>query len=151
MTSPGSQNPGLYRNLKDVLRRQPAVVEVWFEPDAIRKSYLAAEVDPARLDPPSGPEAPTLEVRWETAPPHDRFRVDYHDLNTGYHCGWHRDDDHADLGDVHLQYRTPEMDEPARESTTFDANSPARLLWECCDRLFTETLPEYAPEVTGKE
>lgn len=151
MTGPGSQNPGIYRNLKDVLRRQPQVVTVWFEPDAIRKSHLAAEIDPIRLHPPSGPKPPTLEVRWKTAPPHDSFRVDYHDPNTGFHCGWHRDDDHTDLGEIHLQYRTSEMNEPLREPVAFEAESPARLLWECCERLFGETIAEYGPTDSREE
>lgn len=150
MTGPGSQNPGLYRSLKDVLRRQPTVVRVWFEPDAIRKSYLAAEIDPSRVEPPTGPESPRLELRWETAPPHERFRVDYYDPNTGFHCGWHRDEEHPDLGETHFQYRTPEMDGPTHEPVSFDAESPARLLWECCERLFGEALPEHAPTTDGE-
>jgi hypothetical protein len=85
-------------------------------------------------------------VRWETTPPHGRFRVDYHDPNTGLHCGWHRDDDHAELGGIHFQYRTPEMDEPEREPATFPAESPPRILWACCERLFEKRMTEHVHE-----
>lgn len=147
MTGPGSQNPGIYRALKDVLERQPAVVAVRFEPDAIQKRYLRAEVGPDRVTPPTGPEQPMLEVRWETASPHERFRIDYHDPNVDFHCGWHRDDDHADLGEVHFQYRIPDRTETEREPAAFDAESPARILWTCCERLFDTVLPEYVVEL----
>lgn len=146
MIGPGAQNPGVYRALKDVLERQTAVVAVRFEPDAIQKRYLSAEIAPDRVTPPTGPKRPTLDVRWETAPPHDRFRVDYHDPNLDFHCGWHCDDDHPDLGAVHFQYRAPEPAETEREPASFDAESPARVLWACCERLFEEVLPEHVPE-----
>ena len=51
----GSENPAIYRTLKDVLERQAEVVSVWFEPDAIQKRYLAAEIAPQRVVPPTGP------------------------------------------------------------------------------------------------
>lgn len=150
MTSPGSQNPGVYRALKDVLERQPAVVAVRFQPDAIQKRYLRAEVGQDRVDPPTGPERPTLEVRWETAPPHERFRVDYHDPNVDFHCGWHCDDDHPDLGDVHFQFRTPELASTEREPASFEVESPARILWTCCERLFGDVLPASVPELLDR-
>lgn len=150
MTGSGSQNPGVYRALKDVLERQSTVDAVRFEPDAIQKRYLRAEVAPNRVTPPTGPQRPTLKVRWETAPPHERFRIDYHDPNADFHCGWHRDDDHPDLGDVHFQYRTPELTETIREPVSFDAESPARILWDCCERLFEDVLPASIPELHGE-
>jgi hypothetical protein len=147
MTGPGSQNPGVYRTLKDVVERQPAVVTVQYEPDAIQKRYLRAEIAPDRVTPPTGPERPTLELRWETAPPHEQFRIDYHDPNVSFYCGWHRDEDHPDLGETHFQYRTAEMAEAEREPSSFDHESPARILWTCCERLFEDVLPEYVPDL----
>jgi len=147
MTDPGSQNPAVYRALKDVLERQPAAAVVQFEPDAIQKRYLRAEIDPGRVTPMTGPESPTLEVRWETTPPAERFRIDYHDPNVDFHCGWHRDDDHPDLGDVHFQRRTPQSAKVEREPASFAIESPPRILWECCERLFEHVLPERVPEL----
>lgn len=145
-TPPGPQNPAVYRTLKDVLGRRPELCAVRYEPDAIQKRYLSAEVDPRRVTPPTGPATPTVEVRWKTTPPHDEFRVDYADPNRGFHCGWHRDGDHPEFGAVHFQYRTSAMDEPAYESAAFEPESPARILWTALDRLFGRALPRLATD-----
>lgn len=137
------ENPALYRTLKDILERQAEVISIRFEPDAIQKRYLAAEVDPQRVVPSTGPESPRLEVRWKLTPPHDVFRVDYADPNLDFHCGWHQDEDHSDLGAAHFQYQTPSMETPHHEGVVFEAESPPKLLWECCDKLFEEILPTY--------
>lgn len=145
--SPGAENPALYRTLKDVLERQAEVVSVWFEPDAIQKRYLAAAIDPQRIVPPTGPESPQLEVHWKLTPPHDEFRIDYADSNLGFHCGWHKDGDHEDLGVAHFQYQTNAMETPHREGVVFEAASPPRLLWECCGNLFETVIPNYTAEL----
>jgi hypothetical protein len=141
--NPGAENPALYRTLKDVLERQAEVTAVRFEPDAIQKRYLVAEIDPHRVVPPTGPESPRLEVHWKQTPPHDEFRVDYADPNTGFHCGRHRDEDHRDLGTTHFQYRTASMASPPYEEAVFEAASPPKLLWECCGDLFENVISEY--------
>jgi hypothetical protein len=140
--NPGAENPALYRTLKDVLERQAEVTAVRFEPDAIQKRYLVAEIDPYRVVPPTGPESPQLEVHWKQAPPHDEFRIDYADPNTGFHCGWHRDEGHSDLGATHFQYQTASMTSPQYEEAVFEAESPPKLLWECCTDLFENVIPE---------
>ena len=142
----GAENPALYRVLRDVLDRQAEVVAVRFEPDAIQKRYLAAAIDPRRVVPPTGPESPRLEVRWQLTPPYDEFRIDYADPNVDFHCGWHRDADHDDLGAAHFQYRTASLDAPEYEAVVFEASSPPKLLWECCDELFESVIPEYTAE-----
>ena len=143
MNGPGTENPALYRTLKDILKRQAEITAVRFEPDAIQRRYLVATVDPHRVVPPSGPASPTIEVHWKLVPPHDEFRIDYSDPNTGFHCGWHQDEDHSDLGTAHFQYQTASMETPHREGVAFDAKSPPRLLWECCEGLFEEVIPEH--------
>lgn len=144
--TPGAENPALYRTLKDILQRQAEIVSVWFEPDAIQKRYVAAEINPHRVMPPTGPESPQLEVHWKLTPPHDEFRIDYADPNTGFHCGWHRDADHDDLGAAHFQYRTASMETPEHEGIVFEAESPPKRLWECCEALFDDVIPEYTTE-----
>lgn len=141
MSESGAENPALYRTLQDILERQAGVVSVWFEPDAIQKRYLAAEVAPQRVVPSTGPDSPRLEVHWKLTPPHDVFRVDYADPNLDFHCGWHQDEDHSNLGTAHFQYQTPSMETPHHEGVTFKAESPPKLLWECCDELFGEIIP----------
>ena len=138
-----SENPVIYRTLKDVLERQAEVISVWFEPDAIQKRFLAAKIDPQRVVPSTGPESPQLEVHWKLTAPHDEFRIDYADPNVGFHCGWHQDGDHTDLGAAHFQYQTASMETPAYEKAVFEAVSPPKLLWECCDELFENIIPEY--------
>jgi hypothetical protein len=147
MNGPGGENPALYRTLKDILERQSEVLSVWFEPDAIQKRYLAAEVDPQRVVPPSGPEPPRLEVHWKLRPPHDEFKVDYADPNADFHCGWHQDEDHENLGTAHFQYQTASMETPHHEGITFEVESPPKLLWECCDRLFEDVIPKYTADL----
>ncbi|MDB2224441.1 hypothetical protein PM023_07125 [Halorubrum ezzemoulense] len=143
----GAENPALYRTLKDVLERQAEVTSARFEPDAIQKRYLAAAIDSQRVVPPTGSESPQLEVHWKLTPPHDEFRIDYADPNAEFHCGWHQDDDHDDLGAAHFQYQTASMETPAYEAVVFEAASPPKLLWECCEDLFNNVIPDYTGEL----
>jgi hypothetical protein len=145
--NPGAENPALYRTLKDVLERQAEVTSVWFEPDAIQKRYLAAEIDPRRVVPSTGPESPQLEIHWKLTPPHDEFRIDYADPNVGFHCGWHQDTDYTDLGAAHFQYQTDSMETPHYEQAVFEAASPPKLLWECCDELLENVIPAHTAEL----
>lgn len=150
MTPLGESNPAVLRVLKDVLERQPEIVDVRYEPDVIQKRRLGAEVAPARVEPPTGPEPPRIEVHWSTTSPHDQFRVDYADPDTGFHCGWHRDRDHPELGATHFQYGLPGTGTPAHESASFDVESPARILWTCLERLFEDVLPRRADDRDGE-
>jgi len=147
MSGPGAENPALYRTLKDILERQAEILAVRFEPDAIQKRYLVAQVDPQCVVPASGPANPTLEVHWDLTPPHDEFRIDYADPNIEFHCGWHQDDDHDDLGAAHFQYRTATIEAPHHEGVVFEASSPPKFLWECCGRLFEDVIPEYTADI----
>jgi len=144
MTPSGSHNPAVYRELRDVLRRQPEITVTRYEPDSVQRRYLVGSVAPARVEPPTGPDAPRIEVRWRLA--REEFRIDYTDPNTGFHCGWHRDDDHSDLGATHFQYERPDDDAPTHEAVDFDATTPPRILWECLDDLFSTRLPELTGE-----
>lgn len=142
MSGAGSQNPAIYRALKDVLDRQPEIESVRYEPDAIQKRFLVGVIEPTRVEPHTGPEPPTLEVRWITRPPHEHFRVDYEDPNLAFHCGWHGDEFHPEFGDVHFQYESPETDGTVRRPAVFDVETPPRILWECCERLFEDEIPD---------
>ena len=144
MTPPGSPNPAVYRELRDVLRRQPEITETWYAPDSVQRRYLVGSIAPARVEPPTGPDAPQIAVRWLST--RDEFRIDYTDPNTGFHCGWHRDDDHPDLGATHFQYERPEDDEPTYEAANFAATTPPKLLWACLDELFSVRLPQLMTE-----
>ncbi|MBC9988408.1 hypothetical protein E4P24_18870 [Haloferax sp. AS1] len=142
----GTIDSSVYEGLKDVLQRHPAVTSVAYEPDSIVKKFIQAEIDPNRVVPTTGPEAPTLDVEWRFVGDESQFRVHYADPNTGFNCGWHRDDDHPELGAVHFQYYLPDEGESKHEAVQFEKQIPTEILWAILDRLFQERLPELAME-----
>lgn len=141
MGLPGVTDSTVYHGLRDVLNRQPEVVSVEYRPDSISKRYLRATIDPDRVPVPTGPRPPVLEVEWRFVGDERYYRIHYHDSNTGFNCGWHRDDDHPDLGPVHFQYERPITDERLYRSAEFDKSVPTEILWEAVDRLFDTHLP----------
>ena len=140
---PGSDpNANLYAQLKrDVFDRVPQIATVEYVPDDIEAKELRAVFDPTRLDPPTGPDSPELTVKWYRQDPHDWFRVDYTDPNTGFHAGWHRDEDHPELGRAHFQYTA--VDEEKRWGITFDHETPSLILWEIIESLLEDVRPTY--------
>ena len=64
MGLPGTINASVYTGLRDVLSRYPKITTVGFEPDSISKEYIRASIAPDRIEPPTGPEPPLLEVEW---------------------------------------------------------------------------------------
>lgn len=137
----GTIDSSVYEGLKDVLQRYPAVTTVTYQPDSIVKKSLQARIAPNRVSPPTGPEAPALDVEWRFTETEQRYRIHYADPNTGLNCGWHRDDDHPELGPVHFQYENPETGESGHEQARFAKTLPTELLWSALERLFTEWVP----------
>ncbi|SEH39568.1 hypothetical protein SAMN05192561_101519 [Halopenitus malekzadehii] len=146
MGLPGTIDSSTYQGLKDVLQRYPVVTTVTYEPDSIRKRSIRARIDPARISPPTGPATPTLDVEWRFESETSYYRIHYADPNTGFNCGWHRDRDHPDLGNVHFQYRTEGMNRPAREAAAFEQAIPTEILWTALERLFETHLPSLVGE-----
>lgn len=136
----GTTDSSVYEGLNDVLKRHPVVTSVTYEPDSIVKQFLRAQIDPARIVPSIGPEAPTLDVEWRFAGEEPYYRIHYADPNTGFNCGWHRDDDHPNLGPVHFQYELS-SDERDYERAQFAKTLPTEVLWEALDRLFQKRIP----------
>lgn len=141
MGLPGVTDSAVYNGLKDVLQRQPEVTTVTYEPDRISKRFLRAEIDPDRVVPPTGPESPTLEVEWRYVGHGQYYRIHYADPNTDFNCGWHRDEDHPELGPVHFQYEDPTTGEVTHESAQFAKHAPTEICWTAFERLFEERLP----------
>lgn len=146
MGLPGTTDSSVYRGLKDVLQRHPYTTVVTYEPDTIVKTSLRARLDPDRVDPPTGPTAPTLDVEWRYADGTPYYRIHYADPNTGFNCGWHRDDDHPALGPVHFQYEHPRTGDTGHDSATFEKTLPTEVLWSALERLFETKLPALAGE-----
>lgn len=107
MGLPGTIDAPVYNGLRDVLNRHPTITTVGFEPDSISKEFVRANVAPARIEPPTGPDSPVIDVEWRFRGDTAFYRIHYADPNTGFNCGWHRDSDHPDLGPVHFQYEHP--------------------------------------------
>lgn len=138
----GDPNAHLYEQLRrDVLERLPQVVTVEYVPDEVEARSLQATFDPDRLEPPTGPNPPTLTVRWVRAEPRDWFRVDYADPNAEFHVGWHQDEDHPDLGPAHRQVST--VEDTHRRGIAFEHETPSLVLWEILERLLEDVLPEH--------
>ncbi|RQG88873.1 hypothetical protein EA462_10775 [Natrarchaeobius halalkaliphilus] len=145
MGLPGTIDSSVYEGLKDVLQRYPVITAVAYEPDRIVKQFLRARVDPSRLVPPSGPEPPTLDIEWRFLENESYYRIHYADSNAGFNCGWHRDDDHPELGPVHFQFDHPVTGE--REPVHFEQCVPTEILWTVLDRLFEERIPSLTSTV----
>ena len=138
----GDPNANLYAQLKrDVLDRVPQISAVRYDPDDIEARRLRAPFDPSRLDPPTGPEPPELTVTWYRQEPHDWFRVNFTDPNTGFHAGWHQDGDHPRLGLTHFQYTAGDSED--RWGITFEHETPSLILWEIVEDLIEEVRPTY--------
>lgn len=138
----GDPNAQLYEQLKrDVLERLPQITSIEYVPDSVEARQLRATFDPDRLDPPTGPDTPILTIEWYREEPHDWFRIDFSDPNTGFHAGWHQDEDHPDLGPTHIQCTVDGGTE--RWETAIEHETPSRILWEVLDELLTTVRPEY--------
>ena len=138
----GDPNANLYYQLKrDVLDRVPEIETVEFVPNRAEAMKLKATFDPARLDVETGPEPPRLVVTWYRGSPRDWFRVDYSDPNTGFHAGWHQDEDHPDLGPAHFQYTVD--GETERRAVSFEDETPSLVLWEIIEELLESVVSEY--------
>jgi len=138
----GDPNANLYAQLKrDVLDRVPQITTVEYVPDDIESKQLRAAFAPDLLDPPTGPDSPELTIKSYRHEPHDWFRINYADPNTGFHAGWHQDEDHPNLGWAHFQYSSG--DEEDCWGITFTQQTPSLILWEIVEDLLEEVRPNY--------
>jgi hypothetical protein len=143
MGLPGTIDSTVYHGLCDVLNRHPNITTVAFEPDSISKAFVRANVAPDRIEPPTGPESPVLDVEWRFRPETEYYRIHYADPNTGFNCGWHRDEDHPDLGPVHFQYENRRTGETERTRAVFEKSVPTEILWTALKRLFEMKIPAH--------
>lgn len=136
----GDPNANLYaQRTHDVLDRIPHITTVDDVPDDITIRQLRATFSPECLDPTTGPGPPELVVTWYRQSPHDWFRVNYNDSNTGFHAGWHQDKEHPDLSRVQFQGSMP--DEADRWGISFDHEIPSLIRLEILEELLENVLP----------
>ncbi|WP_049929235.1 hypothetical protein [Halopiger goleimassiliensis] len=86
-------------------------------------------------------EQATVEVTWRPRADTDVQRVQW--VDEAVSLGWHKDDDHDELGTTHFQIETDEkrVHEPGR----LEAEAPLSFLETCLQRLpavLEETIPE---------
>jgi hypothetical protein len=139
----GTIDASVYTGLRDVLSRHPKITTVGFEPDSISKEYIRASIAPDRIEPPTGPEPPLLEVEWRFRRETESYRIHYADPNTGFNYGWHRDEDHRDFGSVHFQCEHRSTRESDRIRAEFTKSVPTEILWTAFHRLFETKIPAY--------
>lgn len=66
------------------------------------------------------------------------------DPDTGFHAGWHQDEDHPDLGRAHFQYSSGlGEDEAERRRTSVAHDTPSLVRWETVEELLGDVLPTY--------
>ncbi|WP_303704007.1 hypothetical protein [Haloquadratum walsbyi] len=92
---------------------------------------------------PTGLSPPLLEVEWRFRRETESYRIHYADPNTGFNCGWHRDEDHPDLGSVQFQCEHRSTGESDRTRAEFTKSVPTEILWTALHRLFKTTIPAY--------
>lgn len=127
------------RRLKERLANTPGVSNVRYEPSRLRPRTVIGEVD---IEVFLGAEFPrqdaTLEVTWRPRDDTDVQRIHWSDEVVS--LGWHKDDDHPDLGTTHFQYEREceQIHEPGK----IEVEAPVSFLEICLTRLpdrLTET------------
>lgn len=126
---------------RDVLERVPHITSIEYVSNDVEAKQLTATFDPLHFESVTGSKPPELIVKWYRQRPHDWFRVNYVDPNTGFHAGWHQDEDHPDLGRAHFQYSTDK--EGDRWGITFEHETPSLVLWEIIEELLEDIIPKY--------
>lgn len=143
MGLPGTIDSSVYHGLRDILNRHPKITTVEFEPDSISKEFIRANVAPTRIEPPTGPDSPVIDVEWRFRRETEYYRIHYADPNTGFNCGWHRDEDHPALGPIHFQYDHPKTGEADRTRAEFAKSASTEILWAALQRLFETKIPAH--------
>lgn len=120
------------RRLKERLENVPGFDDVRYDPSRIRPRTVVADVDVELFLGEAFPrQTATVEVLWRPREGRDVQRVHWADDVAS--LGWHKDDDHPDLGVTHFQIQTD--DEVVHEPGRIDAEAPLPFLEICLDRL----------------
>src|SRR6056297_3300108 len=137
----GATDSSVYEGLKDVLQRHPVVTTVAYEPDSIVKRFLRAQIDPSRVVPPTSPRITSTGRRMAIREKRTVLSHPLPDPNTGFNCGWHRDDDHPEIESVHFQYDYPALGDSDHERAHLEKTIPTEILWTALFRLFEQRIP----------
>lgn len=110
----------------------PGFNDVRYEPSRLRPRTVIADVDVELFLGKSFPRTKArVEVQWRPRAGTDVQRV--HWADDVVNLGWHKDDDHSDLGTTHFQLETG--DELVHEPGHIDVEAPLSFFETCLDRL----------------
>jgi len=114
------------------MEKVPGFIDVRYEPSRLRPRTVVADVDVEIFLGTSFPR-PTakVDVLWRPRGGTDVQRVQWAD--TAVSLGWHKDDDHPDLGTTHFQREAG--DERIHEPGNIEGEAPLSFLEICLDRL----------------
>ncbi|WP_206537762.1 hypothetical protein [Natronorubrum bangense] len=130
------------RRIKERLEKEPGFSNVQYRPSRLRPRSIVADVDTEMFLGKGFPrKQATFEVAWRPRAGTDVQRVQWAD--DAVSLGWHKDDDHEDLGTTHFQIETDE--ELFHEPGHLEAEAPLSFLETCLQRLpakLEETITE---------
>lgn len=110
----------------------PGFDQIRYEPSRIRPRKVIAAVDSEMFLSASFPRTEaTIEVLWRPREGTDVQRVHWADDQVS--LGWHKDEDHPDLGTTHFQLER--NDQSVHEAADIEVEAPLSFLETCLDRL----------------
>jgi len=120
------------RRLKDRLKNVPGFANVRYEPSRLRPRSVIADVDIELFISDMFPrQEGKVEVLWRPREGSDVQRVHWADDVVS--LGWHKDDDHPDLGTTHFQLESG--GESVHKPGHIEVEAPLSFLEICLDRL----------------
>jgi hypothetical protein len=110
----------------------PGFNDVRYDPSRLRPRTVVADVDVEMFLGTSFPRATArVEVLWRPREGTDVQRV--HWADSVVNLGWHKDDDHPELGTTHFQRETD--DKAIHELGNIEVEAPLSFLEICLERL----------------
>lgn len=120
------------RRVKERLKTVPDASNVRYEPSRLRPRKVIADIDVGMfLGTEFSREEAKIEVVWRPRQEHDIQRVQW--IDDAVSLGWHKDDDHPELGTTHFQKE--QNGETAYDEGHIEVEAPVSFLETCLDRL----------------
>jgi len=120
------------RRIKERMENVPGFYDVRYDPSRIRPRTVVADVDVELFLGESFPRTEAkVEVLWRPREGTDVQRVHWADDVVS--LGWHKDDDHSELGTTHFQLETD--DESVHEPGAIEVEAPLSFLETGLERL----------------
>lgn len=123
------------RRLKERIENVPGASNVRYQPSRLRPRTVVADIDiELFLGESVSRSIGKLEVLWRPREGRDVQRVHWSDDAVNF--GWHKDDDHPELGTTHFQRASG--DETIYEAGNIEVEAPLSFLEHCLDQLPAE-------------